>query len=42
MAGVGFWYVAFEIVAAVVWLALKRNGSQPNNSSKPTPLRGAA
>ena len=43
MAGVGFWYLAFEFVAFVVArLALRRHGSQPNNSSKPTPLRGAA
>ena len=43
MAGVGFWYLAFEAVAFVtVRLALRQSGSQPNNSSKPTPLRGAA
>jgi|SRR5690606_39463003 len=43
MAGVGFWYLAFEFFALVVSrLALRRSGSQPNNSSKPTPLRGAA
>ena len=43
MAGLGFWYLAFELVGfVVVRLALQRHGSQPNNSSKPTPLRGAA
>ena len=43
MAAVGFWYLAFEAIALVLCrLALRRPGSQPNNSSKPTPLRGAA
>lgn len=42
MAGVGFWYVAFESFALVARLALKRPGSQPNNSSKPNPLRVSA
>jgi uncharacterized membrane protein SpoIIM required for sporulation len=40
----------FEIVAAIVWgvagvglaLAFRRAKAGPNNSSKPTPLRGAA
>ncbi len=43
LAGAGFWWLVFEVVALViVRLALKAPGSQPNNSSKPTPLRGAA
>ena len=42
MAGIGFWYAAFEVAAFLARLALKPQGSQPNNSSKPTPLRGAA
>jgi hypothetical protein len=43
LAAVGFWYLAFELIAALVArVALRRPSSQPNNSSKPTPLRGAA
>ena len=32
----------FVALAAGVWLSLKLCGRAPNNSSKPTPLRGAA
>ena len=42
MVGVGFWYAVFEVAAFLARLALRHPGSQPNNSSKPTPLRGAA
>ena len=43
LAGVAFWWLAFELAAfLIVRLALRPPGSQPNNSSKPTPLRGAA
>jgi hypothetical protein len=41
LGGVGFWYLAFELVAFImIRLALRRLGSQPNNSFKPTPRRG--
>ena len=41
LGGVGFWYLAFELVAfIIIRLALRQLGSQPNNSFKPTPRRG--
>jgi len=45
MAAIGFWYLCFELARLVIILLARwliGTGARPNNSFKPTPLRGAA
>ncbi|WP_449447528.1 hypothetical protein [Thermomonas brevis] len=44
-AAIGFWYLCFEAARLVIVLLARwliGTGARPNNSFKPTPLRGAA